>query len=962
MAGMRGVWPGQQTGYTGDPNALFSAVSREQMSGSYGGPRPTGPFNFQPIENPIGQWGQMFAPMLLSGIVGGNQSQFQFMPQQSAYDQLVANRYYRDQMQAMTIASRRDQRTISGIIGGATEFATGKPLTDVQRARNQRIAEGVGQFMPLLAQISPDTADQLAGSRGSATVMAQQLQKAFRTAYDPVTGRVGMRGESTGAITSELYEQFFGPGANLAKMRGLSAGRAGVLLNEMQQRGMLGSGAGTSLEDRLKSLPGALGDDQVARIAERIKLDDGKSLTERRAAGENISSEMLSDARGKVRDTFQKLKSADPKTEAARRDLLQSLDKLPGGDDILRASDAARYASKLENMAGAVEAMREIFGDMGDSNAPMSKIMNGLNIITQGQLANMAPGQIEQMVRHTQAVANQTGISVDAQLAMAAGLNPLAQRLGIDPSFSMRAVQQSAAFGASLPAMPGFGRKDKEKMMLLDQQLRLHAAASPMAHQLGAVMSMREQGVLRGMKGDTQLAAMIKAVEAGKLTYQFDGKEHTVNPSRIAMLDMLKRDANVTQAESMAFFTDTLGSEEMRQKFGIDSLARQQQTKDAASGWIARGLGGRYRSMLEQRGVRDQLVKEGVFGAKNSQKQLRAMAEEISIGVGADVFTLTDEERNDPAKRRQALGARFQNRLREAIKTRMPKADAATIERVMQQTLSQLGGADGMENVGAATFATLNMIGKQQSAFGSGLDLLTALDPKVHEQMRVREASFRMEAMSRSALSGLAQAGPLARFSDAIQNANSKTSAKELMAQILNAQDINAIADKDPTGQVAAMLGKIKDTQALNPADPAQMKQAEKNMAIVRGLIEGGDAATTALQGDGLDDKTKAALEKAQSQASTVKKIMEDADKARGGETPKAVDAAMTPAAAATMSSAKEAAKTTARDTTSATPVEQQDKKLTVTIKGTLTDNGDGTVTLDGEGPGIFESIMGALG
>src|SRR5690606_42097501 len=49
----------------------------------------------------------------------------------------------------------------------------------------------------------------------------------------------------------------------------------------------------------------------------------------------------------------------------------EDLRQLEGADQLISAADADRIQRRLENMAGAVKAMRDIFGDMGNPNAPM---------------------------------------------------------------------------------------------------------------------------------------------------------------------------------------------------------------------------------------------------------------------------------------------------------------------------------------------------------------------------------------------------------------------------------------------------------------------------------------------------------------------------------------------------------------------------------------------------------------
>ena len=214
------VWPGSEPppGYA-PMSAMQAMHGRQPMFAGDPGPRYTGPFN---TGTPVDGIMHMLLPQLLQMMTQGRHMPAQFFPQQQLYDQREATRYFNASQQAMAVAARRDAGTVTDVLGGITETMTGRPLTEVQRSRNFRIASGVSQFTPLLINmLGPDLIDQLHGTRGSATVLAQQLHSAMRTAIDPISHTVGYSGESAGRLSQEIFEQNFGKGADLGAMKGM---------------------------------------------------------------------------------------------------------------------------------------------------------------------------------------------------------------------------------------------------------------------------------------------------------------------------------------------------------------------------------------------------------------------------------------------------------------------------------------------------------------------------------------------------------------------------------------------------------------------------------------------------------------------------------------------------------------------------------------------------------------------
>jgi len=140
---------------------------------------------------------------ILPNIFGSNMGQFgQFMPQMNLYDQFRQRAAFDMQQQAMARGSALDQKTYEQMFRGFANLA-GTPFGMREQMAAQTMAGDMAMFMPMLTQIAPDFVDRMHGSRGSAAVMAQRMAAGSRYVSDPVTGTVGMRGDTVKTITEQ---------------------------------------------------------------------------------------------------------------------------------------------------------------------------------------------------------------------------------------------------------------------------------------------------------------------------------------------------------------------------------------------------------------------------------------------------------------------------------------------------------------------------------------------------------------------------------------------------------------------------------------------------------------------------------------------------------------------------------------------------------------------------------------
>jgi hypothetical protein len=807
---------------------LFDQFSlRRGLYGGAGEPMQRLDFNFAEA-GMGGAFSHPLAPMVLQPVINalfghGGIMPAQFAPQQGFYDQWRSKQYWQARQAAMTTASQADRETYVHMLRGMAQMS-GTPWGLSQQRSANVMAGDVAFMAPFLAQAMPETFDALHGTRGSATVMASFLHKGGLTGVDPVTGRTGISGESAGVLAAEMHRRFFGVDADLAGWRGLSAGRAGALYDELQNRGVMGMSVGAmSPAERTQALLGSMTSRQdMFRLIQAQDQDKFKRITT--AAG-TTDIDRLAGMEGVVTNTLTDLQKND-QTKF---------------DALVRQLDASKIGNRLKEMSGAVAAMREIFGDAGRPNAPMSELIEGLNSLTQGGLATMNPAELERSVRTTQVIARTSGMGMQALAGLTAQSANTAMRMGLDPRFGLLAAQGAAEFGAAYGQVgrgdvAGWGRADREKVTLLDDQLRLHAAASPMANQLGAAMRIFEtQQANGGARGP--LAALAKAIQSGASEFEIaPGQMHSLNMTEAEWRGVMER-SNVSAANAMAHLRSPGASQEMIAKYGnIGNIVRGEQVNEI------RGMIGRQF----HEAAMSQLETVGVTGGKATQ-----IAE---VAAAAQARAMTDM----PVDVRMNEKAR-NNYLRDATRTAVMATgvSAAEFDRMFPQ-------AQFAMTVSGAISRTEEEF-RSNPRWAQYGHLNTALDvhnPEVRRRKEFRDRETAAEVALGTNLAGLGTAGFLARMMDEIQDPSltAGDAVKRVLGGVDPAEVRMRLANMDPSvtskEQMSVIMEELLKTTREYEAVQKDVKltpeeritKSERILSTMRSLRQGGGEATAKIR------------------------------------------------------------------------------------------------------------------
>lgn len=705
-------------------------------------------------------WGQglgmAMQPLMLYAQQQSGLAALQFMGNQNLMDTFRARVAWEQSRRAYSQVAEADFATYQNLFRGIGRLSGAQvDNADVQAAidRMARLMQGMA---PVLADVMPDAFDRMHGIRGSAQVLARGIYLGGRYGLDPSSGYLGYSGDTAAHVARKVYEDLYGPNADLSAMRGIRAGELGSLYDEMQRRGLFGSA---------RSREEVLASPEVAN--RRVAL---------------LTQAQLGGAAGA--DAARKLVDFD---ETAVRDF-----------------EADRITRAFKKMTGAVSAVKSIFGDMGQPNAPLPALINALQALTQGGMATMNEDQLEMMVRRTRSLARGAGVNIAGVVQMQARAAAIADEMGIDRKFGVLATQGMLAFAQAYSTtgqgdVRGFGVLDKDRLAALDQGLRMAATRSPVVNQMAATLGVYEQlGGAERFGEKSELGALARAIQKGQTEYTFNNKRRSVALTASDWLDLVGRETGDTAFAQGMLYESGRAFEEYKFRYNLGGLGRRLQLGTDVKPFIATQ------------------AEAAMAGRLDSAKFAEAV-------IGADRADLVD-----PTKRAQAI-------------------------------LKRMGAPVNDANVRAVTAAwaavegEINRPGSMFSQYGGFLGLLQAQDPRVlaaQEKVWKRaEAQGEME----KTLDALGRGGPLANFFEYLQTASKKDAnlggfldfmAKTLGGGVTRQQLTDALKRgagqkaEDLTGNIDKFKAAIdRMRKAMESGSPAEVDAARKEVEALQGEL-----------------------------------------------------------------------------------------------------------------------------
>lgn len=568
--------------------------------------------NFQPpTYNPLAGPGFMSNPMFqmamamyLPQAMGQGNFLPSLMPSQHLFDQFTAAKYQNARMQGMTGAQALDQQTLTTNILGIRNSMSDTPATAMNVEQASNIASIINHPLAKMfigQMMGPENMEDLFyGRRGSADMLYQSVAKSGFHRRDP-TGGERMSAESLSGMTREMYAQMYGPDADLSEMNGISAGRAGVLYDDLFRRGVLPQSIGNlKPSERVKAISESLPTDDktMERLSreyahEQLLRSDAKILDDKRYAELTPQQQRAEvdrragTARAELEGQFQDIKDYNAGTG---KKSIGEIEQMDGFGIAARSIDAQKVTSTLKGYSGAIAAVREIFGDNGNPNAPMQQLITALEALTQNQIGRVSPKKIEQYVREVQLASRSAGMGLGAVAAIGSQAAAFGDQLGLDRSFANSSTLAGIRQGDAMRqtgAFTGFGAMTQEEASLKGAYLESAAAASPVGNMIGvAVRTVKEDPSKhydKDGKALTPVGAMVQALERGETTYtdpttgkKVDIQQGLANDQSAFVRDVLDKteDAAITEERMM----DRQGNQEYTSQ--IKGLSRLAQRAD----------------------------------------------------------------------------------------------------------------------------------------------------------------------------------------------------------------------------------------------------------------------------------------------------------------------------------------------------------------------------------------------
>lgn len=721
----------------------------------------------------------------------------QFAGTQNLYDQQRQTTRFKNQFEAINRGAQRDIPIMTDAMVGL-----GSMLGINMGAREQGTAAGMAghlaKLTPWIAQMAPDMLDKLHGSRGSAAVLARGIAKGGRYAIDPVSRLHETSLDTIDEFSKSIEAGADDPGSDLHRY-GISRGQAGLMYEELSQRGLMGVRS-IGLQNRQQRIQTLADDDPTMDVTDIKNLGDDAMATK------------------------------------------------------LRQFDASRIKSRLEGMSGAVDAMREIFGDMGNPNAPMSQIIDGLNALTQGGLSSMPVSELERMVRDTKSVAELSGVGIDAMMALTAQAAQIGDKFGINRSLAPLAAQQGALAGrASADAgwAGVYGSLSPEEVAVGITRSRSQFVASATGKGLTAFWRTREELTDSGeFATGSRAQQLYEATQRGDTEFEGQAMDELL-ANRGAMRDILS-DSGLNQGalrQYGSFLADNFGNQryaqENQEAFG--RAARNLQGVDMGRAVMSRATG---------MALTQQLVAGG-YNEEDSVRITSNVAMSLSKEIWADA---TSEDMENTTTWRAFVDEKARPML---------LAEGMTDAQIDSMMPSLAAGIQSHGNLQAADLGFKGLAAAVELFGGAA----------VGQQQRLQIIA-RQNTQISTALAPLKSRGPLRNFMDAIMEGDqpitqiigkvlggiSTADLKEPLAEAFEEmtsarQELDAAETEEDREEATELLRDAeRRIDAFARVAPGEAKEVRELQEFIKGDREIGDLVVGDDVAAGARDPLKAAL------------------------------------------------------------------------------------------------------
>lgn len=733
----------------------------------------------------MGMGMQMFAPMLMQQLSQTTSMMPMGLHGQNIHDTMRAQRFTQMHEELLRQATETDKRTMMDTWRGLAVMAGTDWNADTRQSARQ-LTDVTAKMMPMLVQAMPDLADQMMGSRGSAAVMAHRIHQGGRYRIDPVTGQMGMSSNTVRDVVNEFARQL-----DEGETRGLSAGQMGMLFEEMQNRGMMRADTRSIRQRTLATVAGMDVNQLDRNILGQIAKARGLERNERGAFELDM---------GTLRPQ---------EIDALRED--------PAVQQRMRALDARRIGRQLESYSSAIKAVRDIFGDMGQPNAPMRQLVAGLEAMTGGNLSQLQPGRLEMMVRNTYNLAQQTGVSMDQAMQMQHYAAGMAGQLGIEPIFAMGATQGALAFGGAYrsqglnaPQLAAWGRMNAAEAQQMDLNLRMQANASRQANQMNTALRIADAMGPDALSG-TAAGRYVAALRAGESQFRgANGEMMSVGISETQFRSMMS-DAGIDEDTVSQMLQDQFSNREFGEKYNTGGLVRRLQpheTRKKSQSFV--------EAEIYQR-VRNRLIKEGMDPSE-AEAKAKSIAKKAGARVISSLSNASPEQLTNRAARNDLM--------------------AEAMMSAFEGTSAEYFGKEFALLTAEQAYGAMDtMVREKYPGLKSAQGMFQMMNPETLRAARLQEERARFTSERQSDMADLGRGGTLRRMMDEIQR-DEGTDMERVVGRVLGAIDESELREvfRKDMEHAGNLYHRIRDVEAKMQAttDPDRRAELEEERDALR--------------------------------------------------------------------------------------------------------------------------------
>lgn len=682
-----------------------------------------------------------------------------------------ANRFMQMQQEVAGGLAPQDADSFYRTIRGVAAL-TGQPFNREQRQAARNLSDTLASFGPTLAMFNPELMDAISGPTGSVQAMAAQMMQANRYRVDPSTGQIGYGTESNKELVGQLFDQLYSKD-NISKMHGIRAGEAGQLYRQLSERGLIARPE--SLRDRtISALETARTSGDLVNIANEAGVTVPQNLND---LGFNE---------------------------------LDKLRQTSGVQKLLTSSDASNIKTQIEGYAKSISAMREIFGENGNPNAPIPLLINSLEALTSGQMQKFDASKLNTMVRDMQALSQMSGKSIDQMLAMNQANTASLSAMGLGPHaaiFAPTATNISTAHGmafSEVAGATGFGALSREGAEQAAGNMFARSMASESANMYQTLGRIAGAG---GFDENTPEGRRLAAIHEAAI----QGRTEYVDPEtgQTTRLPMREREIRGLIAAGGA---TGIGIEDFNLMLGDRTSNLRIAAEDE-----------RYQTIAQNMQVTEYMEKERRYASRR-------------ISTAAPLRSLDAAARNRVSGELVAAGQSAFNEL-----STQDKQDRTIRQRTMAEAIKQeaLNNGVNLSDEEAVALAE-NMYGSFENTAVNkfGFESRTAADQVLGERVVENRRNRTLQAKSRArvneAMSGLGPEGTMTqRLFDAIQKQGERGSDADLETLVVDLFGVeNLEAQENLVPELQDIANRKKEIEALSARldDPTLTAEEKTNL------------------------------------------------------------------------------------------------------------------------------------